>query len=125
MNNNKKHGKIESVCQIFIFFPPSFPPFTGYATHLVGKWHLGFYMWPYVPTKRGFDTAYGFWDGAEDHFDHTRDKVVDFRDNLKPVKDLNGTYAANAYVDVSKSCLFSVKLALVLNEANTASLDSV
>jgi len=71
----------------------------GYATHLVGKWHLGFYKWPYVPTKRGFDTAYGFWDGAEDHFDHTRDKVVDFRDNLKPVKDLNGTYATNAYVD--------------------------
>ena len=77
------------------------PSWTGYATHLVGKWHLGFYKWPYVPTKRGFDTAYGFWDGAEDHFDHTRDGVVDFRDNLEPVKDLNGTYATNAYADVS------------------------
>ncbi|CAH3114504.1 unnamed protein product [Porites lobata] len=71
----------------------------GYSTHLVGKWHLGFYKWPYVPTKRGFDTAYGFWDGAEDHFDHSRDGVVDFRDNLEPVFHLNGTYATNAYVD--------------------------
>jgi len=79
----------------------------GYATHLVGKWHLGFYKWPYVPTKRGFDTAYGFWDGAEDHFDHTRDKVVDFRDNLEPVKDLNGTYATNAYVDRVKEIIDS------------------
>ena len=69
---------------------------------MVGKWHLGFYKWPYVPTKRGFDTAYGFWDGAEDHFDHSRDGVVDFRDNLEPVFHLNGTYATNAYVDVSK-----------------------
>ena len=81
----------------FIYFT-----FAGYSTDLVGKWHLGFYKWPYVPTKRGFDTAYGFWDGAEDHFDHSRDGVVDFRDNLEPVFHLNGTYATNAYVDVSK-----------------------
>ncbi|KAL9988759.1 hypothetical protein ACROYT_G003242 [Oculina patagonica] len=70
-----------------------------YATHLVGKWHLGFYKWPYVPTKRGFDTAYGIWGAATDHFDHTRDGVIDFHDNLEPVKDLSGTYATNAYVN--------------------------
>ncbi|CAH3029233.1 unnamed protein product [Porites evermanni] len=70
----------------------------GYATHLVGKWHLGFYKWPYVPTKRGFDTAYGFWDGAEDHYDHTRDGVVDFRNGTKPVTDLDGKYATYEYV---------------------------
>ena len=87
-----------SICALFSDFS-----FAGYSTHLVGKWHLGFYKWPYVPTKRGFDTAYGFWDGAEDHFDHSRDGVVDFRDNLEPVFDLNGTYATNAYVDVSKT----------------------
>ena len=74
----------------------------GYATHLVGKWHLGFYKWPYIPTKRGFDTAYGFWDGSEGHFNHKRLGVVDFRDNLEPVLDLDGTYATNAYVNVSK-----------------------
>ena len=73
---------------------------SGYATHLVGKWHLGFYKWPYVPTNRGFDSAYGFWDGAEDHYDHTRDKVVDFRNGTEPVLDLNGKYATFEYVKV-------------------------
>ena len=86
----------------FCFFPSVFHFLSGYAAHLVGKWHLGFYKWPYVPTKRGFDTAYGFWDGAEGHFDHKRLGVVDFRDNLEPVKDLNGTYATYAYVNVSE-----------------------
>ncbi|XP_067057176.1 arylsulfatase B-like [Acropora muricata] len=70
----------------------------GYATHLVGKWHLGFYKWPYVPTNRGFDTAYGFWDGSEDHFNHKRDGVVDFRNGTKPVTNLDGKYATNEYV---------------------------
>ena len=73
---------------------------SGYATHLVGKWHLGFYKWPYVPTKRGFDSAYGYWDGSEGHFDHKRDGVVDFRNGTEPVLDLDGKYATYEYVKV-------------------------
>ena len=73
----------------------------GYATHLVGKWHLGFYRSPYVPTERGFDSAYGFWDGSQGHFGHKRCGVVDFRDNLEPVRDLNEKYATNVFVNVS------------------------
>ena len=39
----------------------------GYSTHMVGKWHQGFFDPAYLPVNRGFDTSSGFLNGAEDH----------------------------------------------------------
>lgn len=39
----------------------------GYATGLVGKWHLG-YRPPFHPRRRGFDEFFGFLGGARSYF---------------------------------------------------------
>lgn len=43
----------------------------GYATSIVGKWHLGSYKKEYTPTYRGFDSHLGYWTGHQDYNDHT------------------------------------------------------
>ena len=69
---------------------------------MVGKWHLGFFEWAYTPTYRGFDSFYGFYLGAEDHFKHTANKngILDLRNNMEPVKDKEGIYSARLFAEV-------------------------
>ena len=60
----------------------------GYATGLVGKWHLGFKP-EFSPNAHGFDYFYGFLSGYVDFYHHTRgiDGQRDFYENDKPVSD--------------------------------------
>ena len=50
----------------------------GYATAIVGKWHLGHVAPEYLPTKRGFGHQYGHYNGAIDYFTHMRDGGFDW-----------------------------------------------
>jgi arylsulfatase B len=47
----------------------------GYATHAIGKWHLGFFKKEYTPTYRGFDSHFGLWGSHQDYVDHTMKDV--------------------------------------------------
>jgi len=51
----------------------------GYATAIVGKWHLGHARPEYLPMQRGFDHQYGHYTGGIDYFKHRRSGGHDWR----------------------------------------------
>jgi arylsulfatase A-like enzyme len=58
----------------------------GYATGLIGKWHLGFKR-EFGPNAHGFDEFFGFLAGALDYYSHLRgDGVPDLYENTTPVE---------------------------------------
>lgn len=58
---------------------------SGYATGLVGKWHLG-YKPEFQPNAHGFDYFFGFLSGYIDFYQHTGgDGVHDLYENGEPV----------------------------------------
>ena len=71
---------------------------TNYATHLVGKWHQGFFDPRYLPINRGFDTSIGILTGAADHVSEEKQCAVDYWRNNAP-DPRNGTYDAYTYRD--------------------------
>jgi arylsulfatase A-like enzyme len=58
----------------------------GYATYIVGKWHLGHETPAYLPTERGFDYHYGLYT-AIDHFTHEWQGGLDWHRNRQPVRE--------------------------------------
>lgn len=59
----------------------------GYATSVVGKWHLGHSAPDYLPTRRGFDHQYGHYNGAIDYFTHVRDDGFDWHQDDQVNRD--------------------------------------
>ncbi len=57
----------------------------GYATWMVGKWHLGQWRQEHLPLQRGFDHHYGFYSALVDPFTFHRGKVLDWHRNGRPV----------------------------------------
>jgi len=73
--------------EIEIGLPPGHPTMSsrlkaaGYATALVGKWHLG-WKEEFGPNRHGYDEFFGILSGAADYFTHSGD----LWENLKPIE---------------------------------------
>jgi len=88
---------------------PQFFKKAGYQTHAIGKWHLGFCHQNYTPTYRGFDSFYGFYNGAEGYYSHTKwasgpsgpVEGYDFRFNEMILigPEVSGKYSADLFVN--------------------------
>ena len=80
----------------------------GYATHIVGKWHLGTCKWEYTPTYNLIVSMVTTMVHAEDYFTHIANCTcpakyncsgIDFRNNTKPVTDRGGDYSTNLFTE--------------------------
>lgn len=85
-----------------IGLPPSHPTIpsilkkAGYATELIGKWHLGF-LPEFSPLKSGYDKFFGFFGGTAHYFDHGAKSRTPLYEDDVPV-DRNG-YMTNLLGD--------------------------
>ncbi|XP_052286517.1 arylsulfatase I-like isoform X2 [Dreissena polymorpha] len=77
----------------------------GYATHAIGKWHLGFCSWNCTPQYRGFDSFYGYLNGRSDYYTHTEQGFLDFRDGYNVVWDQAGQYSTHLYAEKAESII--------------------
>lgn len=77
----------------------------GYATGLVGKWHLG-YSGDVLPTRMGYDEFFGHHGGKIDYFKHTDSTQGGKHDLWEGEKEIfrEGSYSTDLFAD--RACKF-------------------
>ncbi|XP_049292803.1 arylsulfatase B-like isoform X1 [Anopheles funestus] len=83
----------------------------GYRTHMIGKWHLGFFTEHYTPTSRGFDTHIGYLGPYVDYWTYVSKmnsgtfEGYDMRQNRYVNYAANGTYATDYFTTAAKDII--------------------
>jgi arylsulfatase A-like enzyme len=88
----------------------------GYATHMVGKWHLGHAKDIYRPPRRGFDTFLGCVGGAIDHYTKSIPGCIDLW-NTTEANSSKMTQFSEAEIDTTQHAtdLFSDEAIRLIN----------
>ncbi|CAL1278117.1 unnamed protein product [Larinioides sclopetarius] len=88
----------------------------GYATHMIGKWNLGYFKKEYTPTYRGFDTFLGYMNPFIGYYDHThvdstglprqsKFEGIDFYNGTSILKDRQGEYATYLFTETAENII--------------------
>ncbi|XP_069701952.1 arylsulfatase B-like [Periplaneta americana] len=82
-----------------------------YVNRLVGKWHLGYHKSEYTPTKRGFDSHFGYWNGYIGYFDYIVDQEnfvgYDLHRNMNTSWTEKGRYATDVFTQEAVNLILS------------------
>ena len=88
----------------FTLLPRYLKRAANYSTHLLGKWHLGANTRNATPVGRGFDSAFGYWSGAEDYETHSVTAqsaggraVFDLQNDLAADVSVNGSFSTRVF----------------------------
>uniref|UniRef100_H2XSF5 Sulfatase N-terminal domain-containing protein n=1 Tax=Ciona intestinalis TaxID=7719 RepID=H2XSF5_CIOIN len=88
---------------------PSYLKDQGYATHMIGKWHVGYCDEAYTPTRRGFDSHYGFYNSGISYSNYSStegtDVGYDYRDDLALNLAAEGKYTTTDFTDQAKTLI--------------------
>uniref|UniRef100_A0ABM0MRH8 Arylsulfatase I-like n=1 Tax=Saccoglossus kowalevskii TaxID=10224 RepID=A0ABM0MRH8_SACKO len=70
----------------------------GYSTHIIGKWHCGFFSDRYLPHNRGFDTFFGYLGPGIDHYTYIERNMPNLRKNdVCVVSQYGGNFSTFVY----------------------------
>lgn len=69
----------------------------GYATAIIGKWHLGNWYKEHLPMQRGFDYQYGLYGALISYYGKARDRFYDWHRNEQTIRQ--DGYSTDLIVD--------------------------